>query len=303
MLQVQLGRLKLPNPVMLASGTCGYGRELQPFLDLSQLGALVPKTVTLQPRLGNHVPRTVETAAGLLNAIGLDNDGLEAFLAYHLPYLTSRGCPIIVSIAGKSQAEFVECARRLSEVSGIAAIELNISCPNVSGGIDYASDAQLCESLVRQVRNECPLPILAKLSPNVTSLAEIARAAEQGGADAISLINTVLGMAVDWRRKRPILANGVGGLSGPAIKPIALRCIYQAYTAVRIPLVGIGGIATLDDAMEFFVTGASAIQIGTANYHDPELSQRIIRGLPDAIQSLGGKTVHDIVGLLHVCCD
>jgi dihydroorotate dehydrogenase (NAD+) catalytic subunit len=298
-LRIQLGRLQLPNPILLASGTCGYGRELAAFVDFQKLGGLIPKTVTPQARVGNSVPRTVETSAGLLNAIGLDNDGLEAFIAHHVPYLTTLGCPIIVSIAGKTRDEFKLGASRISEIAGIAAVELNISCPNVTGGIDFATDAQLCEQLVADVCKVCKLPVLAKLSPNVTTIAEIAKAAEQGGADALCVVNTVLGMAIHWKQQVPILANVLGGLSGPAIKPIALRCVYQVSQAVQIPVVGIGGISSLDDVMEFLVAGASAVQIGTANYHDPGLSSRILAELPAAITQLNGNAVKDIVGSLR----
>ena len=217
-LSVALGRLSVRNPIMVASGTFGYAREMERLVDLSRLGAILPKTVTQEPRRGNPPWRTVETASGLLNSIGLDNDGIEAFIAHHLPYLRSLPCPAIVSIAGRNHDEFVAMARRLNEEEGVAAIELNISCPNVSGGVDYGTDATLCRGLVTAVRDACRLPVIAKLTPNVTSVADMARAASDGGADAISLINTLLGMAVDWRRRRPLLGNVVGGLSGPAIK-------------------------------------------------------------------------------------
>ncbi|MEM8865100.1 MAG: dihydroorotate dehydrogenase, partial [Planctomycetota bacterium] len=227
-LAVQLGRLRLPNPVLVASGTFGYAREMEAFVDLARLGGILPKTVTQESRPGNAPWRTVETASGMLNAIGLDNDGIEAFIAHHLPYLSGLGTPIIVSIAGRTHDEFVAMSRRLGEVEGAAAIELNISCPNVSHGVDFGVDPQQCERLVADCRAATSLPIIAKLTPNVTSIATIAKAAEAGGADALSLINTVLGMAVDWRKQKPMLGNVVGGLSGPAIKPIALRCVWQA---------------------------------------------------------------------------
>jgi dihydroorotate dehydrogenase (NAD+) catalytic subunit len=298
-LRVQLGRLTLPNPVLVASGTFGYAREMENIVDLGRLGGILPKTVTPLPRKGNTPWRTVETAAGLLNSIGLDNDGIDAFIAHHLPYLASLACPVIVSIAGKSEDEFVELARRINEAEGAAAVELNISCPNVSGGVDYGADPRLCESVVAAVRQACGLPILAKLTPNVTSIATIAKAAEAGGADALSLINTVLGMAVDWRKRRPMLGNVLGGLSGPAIKPVALRCVYQVSQAVSIPLVGIGGIATIDDVMQFLVTGASAVQIGTANYYDPTVSMRILDELPGALKEAGVNRAADVVGTLE----
>ncbi len=297
-LRVQLGRLALPNPVLVASGTFGYAREMERLVDLSRLGAVIPKTITALPRMGNPPWRTVETAAGLLNSIGLDNDGIDAFIAHHLPYLRGLAAPLIVSIAGRTHDEFVQMAQRLGDEEGVAAIELNISCPNVSGGVDFGADAVLCHRLVSEVRAKCARPIIAKLTPNVTSIPLIAMAASEGGADAISLINTVLGMAVDWRRRRPMLGNVLGGLSGPAIKPIALRCVFQAARAVKTPIVGIGGIATLDDVMEFLVAGASAVQIGTANYYDPTATMKILDGLPGALQELGATRVADVVGTL-----
>ncbi len=298
-LRVQLGRLNLANPILVASGTFGYAREMERLVDLSRLGAIIPKTVTMLPRPGNDPWRTVETTAGLLNSIGLDNDGLEAFIAHHLPYLASRSTAVIVSIAGRNHDEFVEMARQLAEERGIAALELNISCPNVSGGVDFGTDAQLCQRLVGDVRKACQLPIIAKLTPNVTSIADIARAASDGGADALSVINTVLGMAVDWRKRRPLLGKGVGGLSGPAIKPIALRCVFQAAQATTTPVIGIGGIATIDDVMEFLVAGASAVQIGTANYYDPTVTMKLLDQLPDALATAGASRVSDIVGSLQ----
>lgn len=299
-LRVTLGRLALPNPILVASGTFGYAREMERLIDLTRLGGILPKTITCQPRPGNAPWRTVETSAGLLNSIGLDNDGIDAFIAHHLPYLSSIGTPIIVSIAGKTHQEFVDMATRLGSKSGIAALELNISCPNVSGGVDFGADAAMCGKLVADVRRECPLPILAKLTPNVTRIVDVAKAAADGGADAISLINTVLGMAIDWRKRKPLLGNVVGGLSGPAIKPIALRCVHQVARAVRTPLVGIGGIATIDDVMEFLVAGASAVQIGTANYYDPTVSMKLLDQLPVALAEAGVSRVADFVGTLRL---
>lgn len=296
---MQLGRLALPNPVLVASGTFGYAREMERLVDLSRLGGIVPKTVTRQPRAGNAPWRTVETPSGMLNSIGLDNDGIEAFLAHHLPYLATLGTPIIVSIAGRTAEEFVEMSAQVSDAAGAAAVELNISCPNVSGGVDFGTSPAMCERLVADCRAACRLPIIAKLTPNVTSIAEIAKAAEAGGADVISLINTCQGMAVDWRRRRPILGNVIGGLSGPAIKPIALRCVYQVAKAVKTPLIGIGGIATLDDVMEFLVAGASAVQLGTVNFYNPTVSMTVLDGLPGAIASLGATSIQQIIGTLE----
>jgi dihydroorotate dehydrogenase (NAD+) catalytic subunit len=298
-LTVQLGRLKLPNPIMVASGTFGYAREMAGFVDLKRLGGILPKTITQAPRAGNAPWRTIETTGGMLNSIGLDNDGIEAFVSHHLPYLASLGAPIVVSIAGRNYDEFVSMAARLDGLPGVAALELNISCPNVSGGVDFGTDALMCEQVVAGSRNACSLPILAKLTPNVTNIALVARGAAAGGADAISLINTCLGMAVDWRRRRPMLGNVMGGLSGPAIKPIALRAVYQVAQAVQTPLVGIGGIATLDDVMEFLVAGASAVQLGTVNFYRPTVSIEILDALPAALAELGATRVRDIVGTLE----
>ncbi|MCE5268884.1 MAG: dihydroorotate dehydrogenase [Planctomycetaceae bacterium] len=298
-LEVSLGRLKLANPIAVASGTFGYAREMAGLVDLARLGAILPKTITRQPRPGNPPPRTIETTGGLLNSIGLDNDGIEAFIERQLPYLASLGPAIVVSIAGKSCEEFVEMAARLEGIAGIAAIELNISCPNVSGGVDFGAKAASCERLVAGVRRACSRPVLAKLTPNVTDVTEIARAAEASGADALSLVNTCLGMAVDWRRRRPVLGNVVGGLSGPAIKPIALRIVYQVARVVKIPLVGIGGIATIDDVMEFLVAGATAVQIGTANFYNPTVSMQLLDALPAALAELGATSVDEVVGTMH----
>jgi dihydroorotate dehydrogenase (NAD+) catalytic subunit len=297
-LSVALGRLRLANPIMVASGTFGYAREMEKLVDLSRLGAILPKTITPQPRPGNAPARTVETPAGMLNSIGLDNDGIEAFIEHHLPYLAALGTPIVVSIAGRNLNEFVAMARRLDQTQGIAALELNISCPNVSGGVDFGTDETMCRSVVAGVREVCRLPILAKLTPNVTDIACIARAAAAGGADAISAVNTCLGLAIDWRRRKPLLGAGLGGLSGPAIKPIALRCVWQIAQAVDIPVVGIGGVATVDDAMEFLVAGASAVQIGTANFYNPTASTEILDRLPAAIAELGANSVREVVGTL-----
>ncbi|GAA4456742.1 dihydroorotate dehydrogenase [Novipirellula rosea] len=294
-----LGRLTLKNPIMVASGTFGYAREMEGIVDVPRLGAVLPKTITAEPRIGNAPWRTVETSAGLLNAIGLDNDGVDAFLENHLPYLKEIGTSIVVSVAGRTQDDFVSLAERVGNSAGVAAIELNLSCPNVSGGIDFGTNAQSCLGVVKAAREACNVPILAKLTPNVTRIADIAQAAADGGADAVCLINTVLGMAVNWRTRKPMLGNGMGGLSGPAIKPIALRCVHQVASAVNIPIIGIGGIASIDDVMQFLVTGASAVQIGTANYYDPTVSTRLIDQLPAALAESGASSVAEIVGTLN----
>ena len=297
-LAVQLGRLRLPNPILVASGTFGYAREMEGLVDIRRLGGILPKTITQEPRAGNAPWRTIETPAGMLNSIGLDNDGIEAFVAHHLPYLAGLGVPIIVSIAGRNHEEFVRMTARLEGLAGLAAVELNISCPNVSGGVDFGTDAAMCERLVADCRKATRWPIIAKLTPNVTSIPAIARAAAAGGADALSLINTCLGMAVDWRRRRPMLGNVLGGLSGPAIKPIALRAVYQAAQAVDSPIIGIGGIATIDDVMEFLVAGATAVQLGTVNFYNPRASMEVLDALPGALAAAGVTCVADVVGTL-----
>ncbi len=284
---------------MVASGTFGYAREMAGIVDLARLGGIVPKTITRDPRIGNPPPRTVETTAGMLNSIGLDNDGVDAFLEKQFPFLASLDTAIVVSVAGKSYEDFVSLAERLGKVAGIAALELNVSCPNVSGGVDFGTDPAMCEKVVRGVRGVCDLPILAKLTPNVTRVPAIAQAAADGGADAVALINTCLGMAIDWRRRRPRLGNVLGGLSGPAIKPIALRIVYQVAQTVDIPIVGIGGIASVDDCMEFFVAGASAVQIGTANFYRPSVTMDILDELPAALRELGAGSLTEVVGTLQ----
>jgi dihydroorotate dehydrogenase (NAD+) catalytic subunit len=268
-------------------------------VDLSKLGGIIPKTVTREPRPGNAPWRTIETAAGMLNSIGLDNDGQDAFIEHHLPYLATVGAPIIVSIAGRTLEEFIEMSARLDGLPGVAAIELNISCPNVSHGVDLGVDPEMCRRVVAGCRASCKVPIIAKLTPNVTDISLIARAAADGGADAISAINTALGLVVDWRRRRAMLGNVMGGLSGPAIKPIALRCVYQIARAVRTPVIGIGGIATIDDVMEFLVTGATAVQIGTANFYNPTITMQLLEALPAAMNQLGASTVSEIAGTLQ----
>jgi len=297
-LSVQLGRLALKNPVLVASGTFGYAKEMAGVIPLGELGGILPKTITQNARPGNAPWRTVETSSGLLNAIGLDNDGIDYFLVNHWPYLKASGGTIIVSIAGKSLEDFVLLAQRLREAEGLEAVELNVSCPNVSGGIDFGTDAKLCYEVVSSVRRVLDCAMITKLTPNVTCIVDIAQAAKDAGTDAVTCINTVLGMAVDWRKRKPLLTNVVGGLSGPAIKPIALRCVYQVASKVGIPVIGVGGIANIDDMMEFLIAGASAIQIGTANYYDPLVSMKLIRALPDALATIGANSVREIVGTL-----
>ena len=298
-LSVTLNRLQLPNPILVASGTFGYAREMENIVDLDRIGGILPKTITAEPRIGNAPWRTVETSAGLLNAIGLDNDGVDAFCEHHLPYLAKLQAPVIVSVAGRTTDDFQSLTSRVGNLDGVAAVELNLSCPNVSGGIDFGIDPESCRKVVQACRDASAVPVLAKLTPNVTRIAEVARGAADGGADAVCLINTVLAMAVNWRTRKPMLGNGMGGLSGPAIKPIALRCVHQVRSAVDVPIIGIGGIANIDDVMQFLVTGASAVQIGTANYYDPTLSTRLVDQLPAALEEIGADCVSDIVGTLQ----
>lgn len=298
-LSVTLGRLELPNPVLVASGTFGYAREMAGFVDFTKLGGIIPKTVTRQARAGNPPPRTVETPSGMLNAIGLDNDGIEHFVVHHLPYLRKLSCPVVVNIAGKTEAEFAEMAGMLAGEAGIAAVELNLSCPNVSGGVDFATSPDVARRVVASAREACPWPIIAKLTPNITDIAPVAAAVTEAGADAVSLVNTFVGMAVDWKRRRAVLGNRTGGLSGPAIKPLALRAVWHVAQRVRVPIIGVGGIATLDDVMEFLVAGASAVQLGTVNFYDPTASVRVVEGLPVALGQLGAARVADVVGTLQ----
>ncbi len=297
-LSARLGRLELRNPILVASGTFGYAREMAGLVDFAALGGVVPKTVTSAARAGNPPPRTVETPSGLLNAIGLDNDGIDHFLAFHLPYLAGLPTAIIGNVAGKTEDDFVELAAKMGRAAGLAAVELNLSCPNVAGGADFAADPAVTKRIVERCRAVCPYPLIAKLTPNVTSVVPIAKAAADGGADAVSLVNTFVGMAVDWRRRSPVLGNVTGGLSGPAIKPLVLRIVWQVARAKVLPIIAVGGIATLDDVMEFLVTGAAAVQIGTANFYDPTVSTRIVAGLPAAVASLKAGSVREIVGTL-----
>src|SRR6267378_5876445 len=297
-LSVTLGRLRVQNPILVASGTFGYAKEMAGTIDFAMLGGIIPKTVTHQPRKGNAPPRTVETPSGMLNAIGLDNDGIDHFITHHLPYLRTLPTAIVANIAGKNEEEFVDMAAMLGRESGLAAVELNLSCPNVAGGVDFATNPEVTGRVVRRVREVCPLPLIAKLTPNVTDIVAIAQAAAEAGADAVSLVNTFLGMAVDWRRRRPILGNVTGGLSGPAIKPLALRMVWQVARKVAVPVIGIGGISTIDDVMEFLVAGASAVQLGTVNFYNPKASMEVLDALPEALATAGVKCVADIVGTL-----
>ena len=299
-LAVRLNRLSLPNPVLVASGTFGYAKEMTAYVDFTALGGIIPKTVTPQPRAGNPPPRTVETASGLLNSIGLDNDGFDQFVAEKLPYLAGLGAPVIVNIAARTNDEFRAMADVLNKAEGVAAVELNISCPNVSGGIDFGTNPDLAADVVRTVRSAGDLPVIAKLTPNVTSVIPIAQAVADAGADAVSLINTFQGMAVDWKKRRPVLGNVLGGLSGPAIKPLALRIVWQVAQAVSVPIIGVGGIQSLDDVMEFIVAGATAVQIGTANFYNPGLANQLVSDLQQIVDEENVENISELVGSMQV---
>lgn len=299
-LGVDLAGIQMKNPVMVASGTFGYGKEYSQFMDLKELGAIVTKSVTLLPRTGNPPPRVIETPAGMLNAIGLQNVGLERFVSGKMPFLREVGVPVIVSISGRDVREYVELAARLSEVEGIAGFELNISCPNVSqGGMMFGAKPQVTHKLVKAVRGATELSLIAKLSPNVTDIVEIASAAEEAGADALSLINTLLGMVIDIHTRQPMLANTTGGLSGPAIRPVAVRMVWQVAAAVKLPVIGMGGIMTSEDALEFIIAGARAIAVGTGNFVNPHKCVDIISGLRDFMIQNHISDINDLVGSLR----
>ncbi|MCP4591554.1 MAG: dihydroorotate dehydrogenase [bacterium] len=303
-LSVDLAGLKLANPVMTASGTSGYGPEYAPYVDLQRLGAFVTKSVTLEPRKGNPPPRTVETAAGMLNAIGLANVGLEQFVTQKIPYLGELGVPVIVNVAGHTVEDYVTVCRRLDPIEVVSAVELNVSCPNVSDGLEFGTDpARLC-ALVRSVRavlERCRL--IVKLSPNVTSICAAAEAALEGGAEILSLVNTLRGMAVDIEGGRPILANRFGGLSGPAIKPVALAAVFEVYRRVAgpagVPLIGMGGITTWRDAVEFHLAGATAVAVGTATFVDPSCLARIPEGIAQHLRDRSLSSLGSLIGGAH----
>ena len=291
--------IKMKNPVMAASGTFGYGLEFAGFVDLNRLGAIVVKGLTLRPRPGNPHPRAAETPAGMLNSIGLQNIGPHEFIKEKLPSLKSYDVPIIANIACSTVDEFGEVVAILSEAGGLAGIEINVSCPNVrEGGMIFGSSPDMTFKVVEQVRKETRLPVITKLSPNITDITTIAKAAVEGGSDALSLINTVLGMAVDVKTRKPLLGSITGGLSGPAIKPIALRCLWQVARAVKVPLIGMGGIMTAEDALEFIIVGATAVAVGTANLIDPKAPVRIIAGIEKHLHKNKIGDIKDLVGSL-----
>ncbi len=298
-LKTNIGGLELRNPVMTASGTFGYGLEFEDFVDLSRLGGIVVKGTTLNPREGNPYPRMAETAGGMLNCVGLQNKGVDYFCEQIYPRVKDMDTNVVVNVSGSSVEDYAECARRIGELENIPAIELNISCPNVrQGGMAFGVTAAGAASVVKAVRQAYPKTLIVKLSPNVTDVTEIARAVEAEGADAVSLINTLMGMAIDAERRRKVLSIGTGGLSGPAVKPVALRMVYQVARAVKIPVVGLGGIMTATDAVEFLLAGASAVEIGTANFIDPSVTVKVVEGIEAYLDRHGFRSVKDIIGIL-----
>ncbi len=300
MLAVELGPLSLANPILTASGTFGGSDEMADFFDLSRLGAIVLKTVTLHPRRGNRPPRVAETPFGMLNSIGLPNGGIDYFIENQLPVLREIPTTRVVNVAGDTVDQFIEGVRRLDAAGGMDAFELNISCPNVEGGrLPFGSDPKVTEVLVRGVRGVTDLPLIVKLSPNVTDVVVIAQAAAAGGADVLSLINTLLGMAIDPRTKRPKLGSNFGGLSGPAIKPVAVKMVWEVSRSVDLPVIGIGGIRDVDDVIEFLLAGASAVQVGTANYLEPTVIPRLLDELPPRLEELGVSQVTDLIGAVR----
>lgn len=303
-LGVEVGKIKMKNPVMTSSGTFGYGEEFSPFIDLDKLGAMVLKGITLKPKMGNPPPRIIETPSGILNSVGLQNVGLEALITEKLPYLQKFNTPVIINISGDTLEEYVELARRLDEVSqdkNISGLEINISCPNVKqGGMAWGTDPRLTYQVVNEVRRVTTLPLIVKLSPNVTDIKVIAQAAEEAGADAISLINTLVGMAIDINSRQPKLANIRGGLSGPAVKPVALWLVWQVFQTVSIPIIGMGGIMDAQDALEFMLAGARAVSIGTANLVNPKATIEIIKGIEEYLIENEIEDVNELVGSLKV---
>lgn len=300
-LRVNIGRLSLKNPVMTASGTFGYGVEFADFIDLSRLGGIIVKGTTLKAREGNPYPRMAETPSGMLNAVGLQNKGVDYFVEHIYPEIKDIDTHIIVNVSGASLDDYAETARRLSPLEKIPAIELNISCPNVKeGGMAFGTSCRSAASVVKAVRAVYGGTLIVKLSPNVTDIAEIARAVEAEGADAVSLINTLLGMAVDAERRRPVLSTVTGGLSGACVKPVALRMVWQVFHAVKIPIMGLGGIMNATDAVEFLLAGARAVEIGTANFIDPQVSVKVIDGIAAYLDRQGCRSVEEIIGGLQV---
>lgn len=300
-MSVEIAGLRMRNPVMTASGTFGYGEEFSGYVNLEEIGAIITKGLSLKPRSGNATPRLVETPGGMLNAIGLQNVGVEAFVEKKLPFLRTVDTPVIVNLFGNSLEEYGELAARLDRIPEVAGVEVNISCPNVKhGGIVFGTDPRAAYEVVKLVREATVKPLIVKLSPNVTDVVEMANACADAGADALSLINTLTGMAVDLQKRRPVLANVTGGLSGPAIKPVAVRMVWQVARAVKLPIIGIGGIMSATDALEFMLVGATAVQIGTANFLDPSAAQTIARGMAQYLAENGIADVKSLIGSIEI---
>jgi len=300
MLAVKLPGLDLKNPIIPASGCFGFGREFAEYYDLSVLGSIMIKATTIEPRLGNPVPRVAETPAGMLNAIGLQNPGMDKVMETELPFLAQFDLPIMANIAGTTTEDYVVVAEKISKASNVAALEVNISCPNVKeGGITFGTDPVVAAELTKAVKAVSSVPVYVKLSPNVTNIVEIAKAVEEAGADGITMINTLLGMRLDLSTGKPIIANGTGGLSGPAIKPVAIRMIYDVYKAVRLPIIGMGGVMTTEDILEFLYAGASAVAVGTANFVDPYVCLDMIKELPVVLKKYGFDSVTEAIGFAH----
>ena len=301
-LKVSLPGLELKNPIMPASGCFGFGEEFSKFYDLSELGAIMAKAVTQFERLGNDLPRVAETSSGMLNAIGLKNPGLEVVMNEKYPFLAQYDVPIFANVAGSTEEEYVEVCKVVGNAPNVKAIELNISCPNVSeGGVAFGVDPEIAERLTRKAKEVASVPVYVKLSPNVTDITAIAKAVERGGADGITMINTLTGMRIDLKTRKPILANKTGGLSGPAVKPIAIKMLYEVSRAVEIPIIGMGGVETVDDVIEMFLAGASAVAIGTANLHNPMICKELIDQLPAKLDELGIESIESLIAEVKKC--
>ncbi len=300
-LAVNIGGIKMKNPVTTASGTFGYGREYSDFVDLNKLGALVTKGITLFPRPGNPTPRIAETPSGMLNSIGLENPGVDLVIENYMPYLRSYDVPVIINIAGDTIEDYVKLASRLNGVKGVAGLEVNISCPNVKkGGLAFGSDPECAAEVISEVRSATQLPLIAKLSPNVTSIVQVAEKVVDAGADAVSLINTLMGMSIDIHKRKPVLANTIGGLSGPAVRPVAVRAVWQVYQAVSVPIVGMGGVMCARDALEFIMAGASAVAVGMANFVNPRATTEVLRGIESFMENNNIEDINDLVGIAHL---
>lgn len=300
-LSVNIGGIMMKNPVTTASGTFGFGPEYAPYVDLNRLGAIVVKGTTLEPKAGNPVPRLVETPAGILNSIGLQNPGVDHFIDEALPFLAGFDVPVIVNISGDTVEDYARLAERLSRAGGVAGLEVNISCPNVKkGGMQFGADPLMAAEVTRAVKDNATLPVIVKLSPNVTSIVSVAEKVAEAGADALSLINTLLGMSIDLKARRPLLGNVMGGLSGPAVKPVAVRMVWQVYQAVKLPIIGMGGIATPEDALEFILAGATGVAVGTANFVNPRATIDVLEGLERYLSENGVSDIKELIGAAHI---